>query len=167
MLTDLSRIRLHRITKKFQRIPLSCFRLRRLSYINYSNVMADIKKDRRKKKDLKNDESSFVDSTPVGQKKDMSVPMLDKYNPFQVEAAWDCWWEEKGFYKPSMDSDNEKFVMVIPPPNVTGALHIGHALTNTVEDCLTRWHRMCGKNVLWLPGMDHAGIATQSVVERR
>eukprot|EP01083_Nonionella_stella_P024627 67898_1 len=129
--------------------------------------MADIKKDRRKKKDLKNDESSFVDSTPVGQKKDMSVPMLDKYNPFQVEAAWDCWWEEKGFYKPSMDSDNEKFVMVIPPPNVTGALHIGHALTNTVEDCLTRWHRMCGKNVLWLPGMDHAGIATQSVVERR
>ena len=56
---------------------------------------------------------------------------------------------------------DEKFVMVIPPPNVTGSLHLGHALTSSVEDALTRWHRMQGKHVLWLPGTDHAGIATQ------
>merc|ERR1711871_1841944 len=62
--------------------------------------------------------------------------------------------------------DSKKFVMVIPPPNVTGTLHLGHALTCAIEDALTRWHRMCGDVTLWLPGTDHAGIATQSVVER-
>ena len=64
-------------------------------------------------------------------------------------------------------SQEDKFVMVIPPPNVTGSLHLGHALTNAVEDTLTRWHRMNGKITLWVPGTDHAGIATQSVVEKR
>jgi valyl-tRNA synthetase len=61
----------------------------------------------------------------------------------------------------------EKFVIVIPPPNVTGTLHIGHALTLSVEDCLVRWHRMSGHNTLWVPGVDHAGIATQTVVEKK
>jgi len=60
----------------------------------------------------------------------------------------------------------DKFIMVIPPPNVTGSLHIGHALTNAIEDCMTRWNRMRGKLTVWVPGCDHAGIATQSVVEK-
>lgn len=69
----------------------------------------------------------------------------------------------------SPDESNPKgnFMMVIPPPNVTGSLHLGHALTTAVEDCLTRWHRMNGKTVLWNPGCDHAGIATQVVVEKK
>jgi len=76
-------------------------------------------------------------------------------------------WEKCGFFKPDMDSDKPPFVIVIPPPNVTGALHIGHALTNAVQDTIVRWRRMSGYNVLWVPGTDHAGIATQSVVEKK
>ena len=97
--------------------------------------------------------------------------MADAYHPQAVEAAWQDWWEASGFY--SCDpksaegkSDDEKFVMVIPPPNVTGSLHLGHALTAAVEDTLTRWHRMLGHSTLYVPGTDHAGIATQSVVEK-
>ena len=63
-------------------------------------------------------------------------------------------------------SDKNKFIMVIPPPNVTGSLHLGHAITTAIEDALTRWSRQCGKYTLWVPGTDHAGIATQSVVEK-
>lgn len=66
-----------------------------------------------------------------------------------------------------MDSDKPPFVIVIPPPNVTGALHIGHALTNSIQDTIVRWRRMSGYNVLWVPGTDHAGIATQTVVEKK
>lgn len=76
-------------------------------------------------------------------------------------------WEKCGYFKPDMDSDKQPFVIVIPPPNVTGALHIGHALTNAVQDTIVRWRRMLGYNVLWVPGTDHAGIATQSVVEKK
>lgn len=76
-------------------------------------------------------------------------------------------WEQCGYFKPDMDSDKPPFVIVIPPPNVTGALHIGHALTNAVQDTIVRWRRMSGYNVLWVPGTDHAGIATQSVVEKK
>lgn len=82
-------------------------------------------------------------------------------------CAWPCRWEQCGFFKPDMDSDKPPFVIVIPPPNVTGALHIGHALTNAVQDTIVRWKRMSGYNVLWVPGTDHAGIATQSVVEKK
>ena len=64
-------------------------------------------------------------------------------------------------------SPEEKFIIMIPPPNVTGSLHLGHALTGSIEDTLTRWNRMCGKETLWLPGVDHAGIATQTVVEKQ
>ena len=64
-------------------------------------------------------------------------------------------------------SPDDRFVMMIPPPNVTGRLHIGHALTCSIEDTLTRYHRMCGRPTMWLPGTDHAGIATQAVVERK
>ena len=65
-----------------------------------------------------------------------------------------------------MNSDKPPFVIVIPPPNVTGSLHLGHALTNSIQDTVVRWRRMSGENVLWLPGTDHAGIATQTVVEK-
>jgi valyl-tRNA synthetase len=76
-------------------------------------------------------------------------------------------WEQCGFFKPDLDSSKPPFTIVIPPPNVTGALHIGHALTNAVQDTIVRWRRMSGYNVLWVPGTDHAGIATQTVVEKK
>eukprot|EP00569_Conticribra_weissflogii_P003433 CAMPEP_0171335086 /NCGR_PEP_ID=MMETSP0878-20121228/5099_1 /TAXON_ID=67004 /ORGANISM="Thalassiosira weissflogii, Strain CCMP1336" /LENGTH=1096 /DNA_ID=CAMNT_0011836297 /DNA_START=109 /DNA_END=3399 /DNA_ORIENTATION=- len=114
----------------------------------------------------------FVNTTPKGNKKDLSsTPMADAYHPAAVEAAWQDWWEASGFYscdpkEAEGKSPEEKFVMVIPPPNVTGSLHLGHALTAAVEDTLTRWHRMKGHATLYVPGTDHAGIATQSVVEK-
>jgi hypothetical protein len=77
-----------------------------------------------------------------------------------------CRWKECGYFKPDMDSTKPPFTIVIPPPNVTGALHIGHALTNSIQDTIVRWRRMSGYNVLWVPGTDHAGIATQTVVEK-
>jgi hypothetical protein len=100
----------------------------------------------------------FINKTPKGEKKDLtSIPMQDAYHPAAVEAAWQDWWEEAGFYKgdPAAalgKSEDEKFVMVIPPPNVTGSLHLGHALTAAVEDTLTRWHRMLGHSTLYVPG---------------
>jgi valyl-tRNA synthetase len=102
---------------------------------------------------------TFVNKTPKGEKKDiLSEPMAEAYYPTAVEAAWQDWWESKGFYtcdpKDAMgkNPDEDKFVMVIPPPNVTGSLHLGHALTAAVEDTLTRWHRMCGHATLYVPG---------------
>src|SRR5438034_697544 len=88
------------------------------------------------------------------------------YEPARVEAHWAKWWEEKGFFRSQDTSEKPPFSMVLPPPNVTGSLHIGHALTATIEDALARWKRMSGFNVCWLPGIDHAGIATQMVVDR-
>ncbi|XP_038047447.1 valine--tRNA ligase-like [Patiria miniata] len=112
--------------------------------------------------------------TPPGEKKDVSGPLPDAYSPAYVEAAWYQWWEKQGFFKPeygrkSLKDPNPKgtFMICIPPPNVTGSLHVGHALTNAVEDALTRWHRMRGEMTLWNPGCDHAGIATQVVVEKK
>ncbi|XP_036371216.1 valine--tRNA ligase isoform X1 [Octopus sinensis] len=112
--------------------------------------------------------------TPKGEKKDTKCPMPDAYSPQYVEAAWYDWCVKCGYFKPEYAlSQNkggpppEKFIMVIPPPNVTGSLHLGHALTNAVEDTITRWHRMNGKATLWNPGCDHAGIATQVVVEKK
>src|SRR6266478_4106156 len=92
---------------------------------------------------------------------------LDKgYEPARVEPHWARWWEEQGFFRAEDVSDKPPFSMVLPPPNVTGSLHLGHALTATIEDVLARWKRMSGFNVCWMPGIDHAGIATQMVVER-
>lgn len=94
--------------------------------------------------------------------------MLEKtFDPKSVEPRLYAAWEASGAFKPSQDPDAEAFTIVIPPPNVTGSLHIGHALNNTLQDVLTRFHRMRGKSALWLPGTDHAGIATQMVVERQ
>lgn len=93
--------------------------------------------------------------------------MMDKvYNPHEIEAKWYKLWIEKGYFIADNTSESPHFSMVIPPPNVTGSLHMGHALNNTLQDVVTRFKRMSGFNTLWLPGMDHAGIATQNVVER-
>lgn len=88
------------------------------------------------------------------------------YEPHDVEARWRKHWEEKKTFTPDPDAPGEPYSIVIPPPNVTGALHIGHALNLTLIDVLCRHARQKGKNVLWVPGTDHAGIATQNVVER-
>ncbi|SPX84782.1 valine--tRNA ligase [Moraxella ovis] len=88
------------------------------------------------------------------------------YNPAEIEGGRYQTWEEAGFFKPTFDK-SESFSIVIPPPNVTGSLHMGHGFNNTIMDALTRYHRMKGYNTLWQPGTDHAGIATQMVVERK
>lgn len=113
----------------------------------------------------------YTGNTKEGEKKDLSGPFPDAYSPQYVEAAWYSWWEQEGFFKPEYrrkeNNPRGQFVMVIPPPNVTGSLHLGHALTNAIEDAITRWHRMKGRTSLWVPGCDHAGIATQVVVEKK
>jgi valyl-tRNA synthetase len=88
------------------------------------------------------------------------------YNPREVEESLYQWWEESGFFRAEIDWTKEPFVIAIPPPNVTGELHMGHAMFVTLEDIMTRYHRMRGKVALWLPGTDHAGIATQLQVEK-
>ncbi|MGP4714329.1 MULTISPECIES: valine--tRNA ligase [unclassified Psychrobacter] len=88
------------------------------------------------------------------------------YNPSDVEAGMYQDWEDSGYFKPTFDRD-ESFSIALPPPNVTGSLHMGHGFNNAIMDALTRYHRMDGDNTLWQPGTDHAGIATQMVVERR
>ena len=98
----------------------------------------------------------------------MASKVLDKsYNPHQVEEKWYRYWMERGYFRANEDSEQEAYSIVIPPPNVTGSLHIGHALNNTLQDVLIRFKRMQGYNVLWMPGTDHAGIATQNVVEKQ
>lgn len=89
------------------------------------------------------------------------------YNPETVETKWYRFWEEKGFFHAEVERDKEPFCIVMPPPNVTGALHMGHAMDNTLQDILIRWRRMQGYNTLWVPGTDHAGIATQAKVEEK
>nr|XP_028575627.1 valine--tRNA ligase isoform X1 [Podarcis muralis] len=130
------------------------------------------KVEKKEKKDL--GVITYNIPTPPGEKKDVESPMPDSYSPQYVEAAWYQWWESQGFFKPeygrrSVSEPNPKglFMMCIPPPNVTGSLHLGHALTNAIQDSLTRWHRMKGETTLWNPGCDHAGIATQVVVEKK
>ena len=90
----------------------------------------------------------------------------DRYNPKDVEDPIYSWWEESGYFKAQDNSTKPPFSILLPPPNVTGSLHLGHALDHFIQDCLIRWKRMSGFNALWLPGTDHAGIATQSVVEK-
>jgi valyl-tRNA synthetase len=94
--------------------------------------------------------------------------MLEKtYRPDAVEANWYAAWEESGAFAAHPDSPARPFTIAMPPPNVTGSLHMGHALTFTLQDVLTRYYRMKGRDALWQPGTDHAGIATQMVVERQ
>lgn len=116
--------------------------------------------------------ANFVNTTPKGEKKILTETMAPTYQPRAVEAAWYEWWEQKRFFHADAEqmkgkSPDDAFIMVIPPPNVTGSLHLGHALMCAVEDALARFHRMHGKVTMWLPGVDHAGIATQAVVEKQ
>jgi valyl-tRNA synthetase len=93
--------------------------------------------------------------------------IADRYDPTRVEPHWYAVWEERGYFHADADSPKKPYCIVIPPPNVTGSLHLGHALNNTLQDILIRYKRMDGYNALWMPGTDHAGIATQYVVERQ
>ncbi|KAK7474838.1 hypothetical protein BaRGS_00033910 [Batillaria attramentaria] len=108
--------------------------------------------------------------TSQGHKKDTASPLPSAYSPQFVEAVWYDWWFNKGFF--SLETQDppscakERFLLLLPPPNVTGTLHLGHALTCSIQDSLVRWHRMRGHTTLWVPGSDHAGIATQVVVEK-
>lgn len=93
--------------------------------------------------------------------------MLDKYSPAEIESKHYQNWEEQGYFQPDMDLTKPSFSIQLPPPNVTGTLHMGHAFNQTIMDSLTRYYRMKGCNTAWIPGTDHAGIATQIVVERQ
>jgi len=88
------------------------------------------------------------------------------YNPAEIDDSWYALWETRGYFEPDEGAPLPPYCIVIPPPNVTGSLHMGHALNVTIQDILVRWKRMLGHKVLWIPGTDHAGIATQNVVER-
>ena len=107
----------------------------------------------------------------MAQTKQLAAEMAKEYLPKEVESDWYKYWDDSGFFRPKSDTvpdcDAEKFVIVLPPPNVTGYLHIGHALTGAVQDTIIRYHRMKGDDTLYLPGTDHAGIATQVVVEKK
>ncbi|XP_022120831.2 valine--tRNA ligase isoform X2 [Pieris rapae] len=143
--------------------------------LDKKSVAPSVPKDKPEKKAKETKESAvYTANTAAGERKDITGPMPDAYSPKYVETAWYAWWDKQGFFKPEygkksvLDSNPKgQFVMVIPPPNVTGSLHLGHALTNAVEDAITRWHRMNGRMTLWNPGCDHAGIATQVVVEKK
>jgi valyl-tRNA synthetase len=97
---------------------------------------------------------------------DSRTELSKSYEPTEVEARWAPEWNREGYFTAAATSSKPAYCIVLPPPNVTGSLHLGHALTATIQDILCRWKRMSGFNVLWLPGTDHAGIATQMVVER-
>ena len=93
--------------------------------------------------------------------------LAKSFEPGPIEAKYGPLWEQRGLYKPTLDASKPSFCIQLPPPNVTGTLHMGHAFNQTIMDSLTRYHRMKGHNTLWIPGTDHAGIATQIVVERQ
>ena len=94
--------------------------------------------------------------------------VLDKvYDPRRIENKWYEYWEAQGLFNAQADGQKPPFAIVIPPPNITGSLHMGHALNNTLQDIIIRGKRMQGFDALWMPGTDHAGIATQNVVERQ
>ncbi|PUZ38372.1 hypothetical protein GQ55_9G191100 [Panicum hallii var. hallii] len=128
------------------------------------------KSDKKLRKKGAMDESpeDFIDpETPAGQKKLLASQMAKQYSPAAVEKSWYAWWESSRYFEVDAASSKPPFVIVQPPPNVTGVLHIGHAITAAIEDAIIRWRRMSGYNALWVPGMDHAGIATQVVVEKK
>ena len=114
----------------------------------------------------------YKDNTTLGEKKNLTGEFPENYDPSYVESAWNAWWQKEGFFKVDLKEAqkvprDKRFVMVLPPPNVTGSLHLGHALMGAIEDTITRYKRLKGYVSLWVPGTDHAGIATQSVVEKK
>src|ERR1051326_6782734 len=97
----------------------------------------------------------------------MPTELPKQYDPKLAQQKCLAFWDERKYWHSRPDPARKPFCIVIPPPNVTGALHLGHALNNTLQDVLIRWRRMQGDDVLWMPGTDHAGLATQAVVEKR
>src|SRR5262245_38046601 len=97
----------------------------------------------------------------------MRPEMPRVYEPAAVEEATYTRWEQSGAFTPDVESDAQPYTVIMPPPNLTGELHLGHAMMDTVEDILTRWHRMKGDPTLWLPGVDHAAIAVNALVENQ
>ena len=98
---------------------------------------------------------------------DNKTELAKSFEPAEIEARWYPTWEKRGYFRAGLDPKKPSFSIQLPPPNITGILHMGHAFNQTVMDTLTRYHRMAGYNTMWLPGTDHAGIATQIVVERK
>src|SRR5579863_6040085 len=115
---------------------------------------------------IEQDKLAMEESNREEANKQLIASLPKTYDPQAVEGKWYRFWEEGGYFKPCPGTTGKTFVISMPPPNVTGALHLGHAITATVEDILIRYHRMIGDDTLWVPGEDHAGIATQTVVER-
>ena len=115
--------------------------------------------------------SNSANPVPEAAKAVVPTPGLDalakSFAPTDIESHWGPLWEKSGQYEPTLDAARPSFAIQLPPPNVTGTLHMGHAFNQTIMDSLTRYHRMKGDNTLWVPGTDHAGIATQIVVERK
>src|ERR1700690_3297912 len=107
-----------------------------------------------------------MSTDPKSEKQEDTDALPKAYDPKQVERKWYQHWVKNGYFKASSSSKKKPYTIVIPPPNITGILHMGHALNNTLQDILVRCKRMCGFEALWVPGTDHAGIATQNVVER-
>src|SRR5262249_2940007 len=110
----------------------------------------------------KNPENSFMTASDTFR----PAEMAKAYEAQQVEQRLYEWWERLGFFTPKIDPNRKPFALSMPPPNVTGELHMGHAMFVTIEDVIVRWHRMLGEPTLWRPGTDHAGIATQTQVEK-
>lgn len=102
----------------------------------------------------------------MADQNDASTDTSSRYDPENIEGKWYTYWEEHDLFVADPDSGKPTHVVAMPPPNVTGRLHMGHALQDTIQDALTRIRRMQGFEALWIPGMDHAGIATQNVVEK-
>ncbi|MBA7492327.1 Valine--tRNA ligase [subsurface metagenome] len=138
----------------------------------------EIEKERKKAEKLAkfNEKNAKKQAAPAAapskpKEKPKKTSNVDAYEPSKIEAGRYEWWESRGYFKPQLTEDGKvkpegKFVIAIPPPNVTGALHMGHAITNSLQDTMIRHARMRGKTTLYVPGCDHAGIATQAVVER-
>uniref|UniRef100_A0AC34FU05 Valine--tRNA ligase n=1 Tax=Panagrolaimus sp. ES5 TaxID=591445 RepID=A0AC34FU05_9BILA len=127
-----------------------------------------------KKKDEKVKQiTEYTANTKLGEKKDVTCELPSEYSPKYVESAWYEFWEKEGLFKPEYNHDLSKpnpkgtYIVAIPPPNSTGTLHLGHALATSIDDTISRYHRMKGKTVLFKPGCDHAGIETQVVVEKK
>src|SRR5260221_449663 len=97
----------------------------------------------------------------------LAAELAKSFDPQAIEARWAPQWEARGYFAPRFDEARADYSIQLPPPNVTGVLHMGHAFNQTIMDGLTRYHRMRGDNTAWIPGTDHAGIATQIVVERQ
>ena len=116
-------------------------------------------------------DKKIIDETKPGEKKNLDK-FPDNYDPSYVESAWNAWWQKESFFKVDLSKAKEhprdkRFIMLLPPPNVTGSLHLGHAMMGAIEDTIIRYKRLKGFSSLWVPGVDHAGISTQSVVEKK